>query len=234
MRKRYIILSLTMILTICGTVYANSSENIEAFFNNICIKINGEKFEAKDVNGDMVEPFIYNGTTYLPVRAIANAFDKEVAWDAENSTVILNSKKETYLDTLNIHNRVKSGGYGYYKSYDKVPSYSTDKKYGINHSLYFFQQGVDENWHKFEVTQSVSYKLNEEYNFFATTLIGDGQGGILTIYGDNDKILYKTPIIDEDSSNLKIEIDVTNEKMLKLEFVTDNGGIILNEAKLTK
>lgn len=233
MRKSYTVLSFIMLLAICGTVYANNSKNVEALFNNICIKINGEKFEAKDVNGNIVEPFIYNGTTYLPVRAIANAFDKDVVWNAENSTVILNDKKETYLDTLSIYDHKKTGGYGYYKSYNTAPSYSTDKKYGINHSLCFFQQGVDENWHEFEVKQSVSYKLNKEYEFFVTTLIGDGQGGTLTIYGGNDNILYKTPIIDENSSNLKIEIDVANEKMLKLEFVTDDGGIILNEAKLT-
>ena len=59
------------------------------------IEIDGEEFIAKDVNGNVVEPFIYNGTTYLPVRAIATAFDKDVAWDESTYTVKLNSKSAT-------------------------------------------------------------------------------------------------------------------------------------------
>ena len=234
MKKIYIILSLTIIFLLCGTVYANNSQNIDAFFNNISITINGEKLIAKDVNNKEIEPFIYNGTTYLPVRAIANAFDKDVVWDAEQSTVILNSKKEIYLDSISIYNHTKPNGYGYYKSYGTAPSYSVDTKYGINHSLVFYQQGIDENWDLYECTQSVSYVLNKEYKFFKTTLFGDGHGGILKIYGDDNKLLYATPKIDKDSAKLDIVIDISNEEMLKLEFITDDGGIILNEARLTK
>ena len=32
---------------------------------------------------------IYNGTTYLPVRAVAKAFNKEVYWDGPDYTVYL-------------------------------------------------------------------------------------------------------------------------------------------------
>lgn len=45
-------------------------------FDYICIYIFpnffviGVKIEPKDATGETVEPFIYNGTTYLPVRAI--------------------------------------------------------------------------------------------------------------------------------------------------------------------
>ncbi len=232
--KKYIILSLTIIVLLCGTAYAKNSQNIKAFFNNISIVINGEKLIAKDVNNKEVEPFIYNGTTYLPVRAIANAFDKDVIWDAEHSTVILNSKKEIYLDTLSIYNHTKPDGYGYYKSYGKAPSYSTNAQRGINHSLLFYQQGWDDDGDMCECTQSVSYKLNGDYNFFKTTILGEHKGGILKIYGDDDKLLYATPKINEDSTKLDVEINISNEKMLKLEFITDNGGIILNEARLTK
>ena len=45
----------------------------------------------------MVEPFIYNGTTYLPVRAVGDAIGKQVTWDGGSKTVYLgeapNSKK---------------------------------------------------------------------------------------------------------------------------------------------
>ena len=34
-----------------------------------------------------------NGTTYLPVRAISNAFGADVWWDQNNNTVIITSNK---------------------------------------------------------------------------------------------------------------------------------------------
>jgi len=61
--------------------------------NKIKIYINGEKFEPKDANGNPVEPVIKDGTTYLPVRAISEAFDKKVDWVDETKTVVITSKK---------------------------------------------------------------------------------------------------------------------------------------------
>lgn len=38
-----------------------------------------------------IEPFIHNGTTYLPVRALAEALGQEVDWDQETATVLIAS-----------------------------------------------------------------------------------------------------------------------------------------------
>lgn len=74
-------------------------ESISVIYNDIKIEIDGESFIATNVNGEIVEPFIYEGTTYLPVRAIATAFDKDVAWDEETYTVSLTSKKTDETQT---------------------------------------------------------------------------------------------------------------------------------------
>lgn len=39
-----------------------------------------------------VEPFIYNGTTYLPVRAVAEALGEKVEYDKNSSTVYIGEK----------------------------------------------------------------------------------------------------------------------------------------------
>lgn len=70
----------------------NMYEKIDILYNDIKIISDGEALTPKDANGNTVEPFIYNGTTYLPVRAIAEAFDKDVAWDGDTFTVTLTSK----------------------------------------------------------------------------------------------------------------------------------------------
>lgn len=43
----------------------------------------------KDSGGKTVEPFIYNGTTYLPLRSVANLADMDVTWDNAAKSVCL-------------------------------------------------------------------------------------------------------------------------------------------------
>ncbi|NLK44698.1 MAG: hypothetical protein GX300_09930 [Tissierellia bacterium] len=40
------------------------------------IYVDDERLDPIDANGNPVEAFIYNGTTYLPVRAVAEALGK--------------------------------------------------------------------------------------------------------------------------------------------------------------
>jgi hypothetical protein len=75
------------------TVFADT-QTIEAFFNNIKISIDGNAVELKDAAGNPVEPFIHEGTTYLPVRAIAEALGMEVKYNETTNTVELAKAKE--------------------------------------------------------------------------------------------------------------------------------------------
>ena len=67
------------------------STTTELFYNNIKISLNGQEVLPKDANGNYVEPFTINGTTYLPVRAVANALGIDVDWDGSTNTVILSN-----------------------------------------------------------------------------------------------------------------------------------------------
>ena len=58
-------------------------------YNNIKITLNGKEIKPVDANGVYVEPFIIDGTTYLPVRAVSGALGLGVAWDGETNTVKL-------------------------------------------------------------------------------------------------------------------------------------------------
>lgn len=50
--------------------------------------------EFKDVNGKTVYPIIYNGTTYLPVRAIAGLMEADIFWDSTTQTVSINKESK--------------------------------------------------------------------------------------------------------------------------------------------
>ena len=62
---------------------------IEAFYDDISIFIYGNEITPTDANGEIVEPFRYNGTTYLPVRAISEALGMPVYWDEAAKNVYL-------------------------------------------------------------------------------------------------------------------------------------------------
>lgn len=61
---------------------------------DLTIIVDGEKQTFQDANGAIVYPIMYNGTTYLPVRAIGGLMGKNVGWDGATQTITL--KAPTY------------------------------------------------------------------------------------------------------------------------------------------
>lgn len=79
----------TAILT-GGVALAKSySDYIEVTYDNIKVYKDNVLCELKDANGSVIEPFIYNGTTYMPVRGTANLADMEVTWNGNTKSVYL-------------------------------------------------------------------------------------------------------------------------------------------------
>ena len=74
---------------------AVTAKDIKAYYRNIKIKANGNI-----ITSTQAEPFIYNDTTYVPIRLVAEALDKVVDWDNNQSTVIINDKT-SYQQELN-------------------------------------------------------------------------------------------------------------------------------------
>lgn len=67
---------------------------MEADYNNIKVTLDGQQVALVDANGCAVEPFAVNGTTYLPIRAVAAALGLDVSWDGTTNTAVLTSPKE--------------------------------------------------------------------------------------------------------------------------------------------
>lgn len=56
---------------------------------DITVMVDGEARTFTDVQGRTVYPLVYNGSVYLPVRAIGNLMGKSVGWDGTTGTVTL-------------------------------------------------------------------------------------------------------------------------------------------------
>lgn len=209
-----------------------ATETIRVTYDNIKILIDGKEYHPTDANGNTVEPFIYNGTTYLPVRAIANAFDKEVDWEAQTSTVTLGSKNYDWLDQMGYVDYKTTGMHNNFSAISEGTKMSDDTKYDrglsfkINDHLNYGT--LENNDGTLECSQQISFLLNGQYKTF-DGIIADGPvGGTGTaqikFYGDNE-LLYSSPIISNGMKSTKINLDVSNKKILKIyvEFVNPRG-----------
>lgn len=71
---------------------AGLTKTIEVAFNSVNITVNGKKVNADNI--------LYDGTTYIPLRAVAEALGKDVGWDQSTNTVSINDKVES--DTVKV------------------------------------------------------------------------------------------------------------------------------------
>lgn len=92
-KKTKIIAGIAVVSALVGSVaYAGiGTRSVNLSYNNIKISLDSKEVVPTDADGNTVEPFVIDGTTYLPVRGIANALGLDVAWDSQTKTVVLNT-----------------------------------------------------------------------------------------------------------------------------------------------
>ena len=78
---------LVMGLTVPGFA-ALTAKTIEVY-TGVNLYVDDVKFTPRDANGKEVEVLLYNGTTYLPVRAIGEAYGKAIAWDGSTKSAYI-------------------------------------------------------------------------------------------------------------------------------------------------
>lgn len=100
MKKRRIlgaVITLAALSALIGIVSAtgNGEELIPATLAKyIHVQCQGEELTMTDWSGQQLYPIVYNGSTYLPVRAIGDALGATVEWDDETKTVGLSEAKK--------------------------------------------------------------------------------------------------------------------------------------------
>lgn len=80
------------ILTLTTPVLADTIlQKIDVALNTVKVEINGEKLNAENI--------LYNGTTYLPMRVVAESVGKKVEWNQATMTANIIDKKEN-IETI--------------------------------------------------------------------------------------------------------------------------------------
>lgn len=93
-------LTMFLLITMIGTVFAKTGTvTQDVVYNDIGVIVDGKKLDLVDANGNSVEPFMYNNTNYLPVRAIGEALGLTVSFDGTQNAVVLTSENSTQIPT---------------------------------------------------------------------------------------------------------------------------------------
>ncbi len=189
----------------------SANELIEVTFRDIKIYSDGNLVNTGDS-----EAFIYNGTTYLPVRAIGDAFKKAVNWDGASSSIYIGIQPATTGQPTVL--------------LEDLDYFTSDM--GLDNSLYDSGKDNVGTVHSSGITLkrggSTEYLLNGKYRKFSGT-VGlpysrrDDKGEkIMRVYGDG-KLLYTSPIMTAGVQPSPFNIDVTGVLNLKIEFDNSSG-----------
>jgi len=222
-RKTFFVFVLVMVF-ILGTAInvsaTSAGKNITVFFNNIKLMVDGEVVTPKDANGNVVEPFIYNGTTYLPVRALAEALGQDVNWDAETSTVVVgeyDAGESLYPDVKleEMEDLYTSGGVH-------------RKTEGIKDNFGNEYNGYTSIFKASELGK-VGYALNGQYSKLTGTIIlkhkersrDDINGEI--VFTVDDKVVKTISLLSVGDSPVDFQIDLKNANLLEIGCAS-NGG----------
>lgn len=106
MKKKWMILAACAIGTlgiVVGASAANIVKSIKAELRpDFEVVIDGKKQSFKNVNGEEVYPILYDGTTYLPVRAIGELMGKTVYWYQDEKRIELKDEKGSLVTDADV------------------------------------------------------------------------------------------------------------------------------------
>lgn len=191
--------------------------NIQAVFKNIKICVDGVEMTPRDTAGKEVEPFIYNGTTYLPVRAVGEAVGKEVSYDGSTNTVYLG--KSGQVQYLGQQVKKYQGG----AREETVTMGGNKYTNGLN-----FNWG----WGHLDSDFMAYYNLNGLYSSISGVYgTKDGTGekyeNVVNFYGDGR--LLKSITVKGGQLPKNFVVDVSGVAQLKIE--ADGGNILLGSVE---
>lgn len=209
----------SLIVSAVPTMAEKVTRSAELLYNDIKVVIDGKRADLKDANGNTVEPFIVDGTTYLPVRAVANALDKAVSWDGATQTVYLGKNDEieqpsvwlkdleTFTETARTMSvdGVEFGG----SAYNNYLTANTGK--------------VFDNCWSSGSPKGVTYLLGYKYSKFNGTVYltnsskSMNEFGRYLVYGDN-KLLYTSDDMTAGSMPCDFSVNVSNVNVLKIVY----------------
>lgn len=205
----------TLLFSLASPAFAAlTTMSIEAF-TGVKVYVNDQLVDPRDANGNPVDVLVYNGTTYLPIRAVGNALGMAVQYDAATQSAYLGAHNSQipafYLDELDYFSGTKDS--------DFFTAAAMDDNLKQGHSRCITQD--------FERT----YKLNGQYSRLTGNLFQEYDMRSDTIYKDGGIWIYADGALayakefNENTTGFEPEaIDIDLRGVLELKVVFIDGS----------
>lgn len=226
------VLAALVLSTVSPALAELASKSINVL-TGVKVYVNDQIVDPRDANGNPVDVLVYNGTTYLPIRAVGNALNMAVQYDGATQSAYLGSHSS------------------------QTPAfYLGDMDYFSGTADSYFHTAATENdnlrlSHSHCITQDFdrTYKLNGQYSRLTANLYQKyyqradsiGKDGGLWIYGDG-RLLY-SKVFPEPVTGFEpeaVSVDLTGVSELRVVFdsgyphntTNTNGPLSMGEVAL--
>jgi len=203
-----------------GVSYAASATSINVNFLPLKYFFDGvEKKAPQDQQG-----FVYQGTTYVPLRFAAEALGKKVSYEGKTTSVYVGKQPEgqkTFLDDLK-----PLSTYQRYSGFSSDDEFKSNAGSAFTHNIYYASSSID--------TLQQEFLLDGYYTTFEAMLApheawSEGLSeniGSLKIYAD-DKLIYESGTIASNiTTPVKVNVDVKGVLKVKIEFSSARLGLL--------
>lgn len=214
-----------------GVAYAAGGTQIEVFYKNLKYMIDGTEKRPSEGQG-----FIYEGTTYVPLRFIGEALGKEVTWESETETIWI-GKKEGQSKYLSDIDYARKDGEA--KNSTSFNEWQNPKglKFKIAGQEFYKGIGVilDDYQYGTDSKGSIDYNLNGQYKKLTGKLgvddytkNSDNQGTVV-IYGDGKELFRKSGLKGGNTaSNFEVDVQGVLKLQIVFEALENKGQIDLD------
>ena len=196
MKKRFLSFAagaLTALLISSTAVTALAASGaIRIEVSPISVLVDGEVFQPKDAKGNDVMVFTYNGTTYAPLRALAEAYGLEVGYDGERHIATV-SKQPTQTQPP-----IADTGYaGFEKQWTvkekPVTNYGDEKIFTVTYSGDLSRSEFKAWWKSYDLSTIKEYAermmaevQSEVPGYIVTAYFSYGQYNLGSVHAESD------------------------------------------------
>lgn len=183
-----------------------------------------DKVEKKPKEGQ--SGFIYEGTTYVPMRFIAESLGKNVTWDGKSKSIYIGNAP-TFISLKDVKPIGSDEDHFFHNPSSIV--ISTGEKFEQSYQLGGYHGGGAVQDHTVEYMANGKYKSFETYLAPVKKLAAGSFGiGYMKIYADN-KLIY-----DSGSIKDKVKVNVNLEGASKVKFEIEGSGLGILDPKFTQ
>lgn len=115
-RKRGIaaLMSIVLLFGLSSPAFAATTRKQISITYGISLMFNDSKASLTDVNGNSVQPFVWQGTTYVPIRGVAQLFGADVSYDSKTNTALIYDDFAEVCAVVNRMNNIVNESYNHF------------------------------------------------------------------------------------------------------------------------